>query len=284
MPLTNTTPFWERQETNLPNGIAGLDNTGKLPVSILPLIGVDADTVDGKHASDIIVIGQTAINAEAVVRSTKDTMLENSLNAETTRATNIEGTLKSSIVVLQAGLTAETQIRQTADNSLITAIQTETGRATVVENSNAGAIAAEITRATTAENTLTTNVSGLVAGLIAETQTRQSEVDGISQSLSTETNRAMAAEATLTQAIATETGRATGVEGDLLNTLMGKATLVHVHTSSDVLDMNATLATFLNSQKGVVGGVASLGMDGKVLTSRQKWQRVNLKSKLKLLP
>lgn len=162
--------------------------------------------------------------SEAIARATEDTLLQNQVTGEVTRA-------------------------EAAEAVNAAAINTEVTRATLLENSLSAGLSNEIVRAEAVEATLTSGLAAEIARAEAAEAVLTTAVTTGAASVSTETTRAEAAEAVLTSGLAAEVTARTNGDNTLTTNLAAEITRAEAAEAA----LTASIATLRAVSVGAGG-------------------------------
>ena len=174
------------------------------------------------------------LTAEEQGRVSADTVINERIDIENSRAISAESELADHITNLGQDLTDESEVRSSADTVIITAINDEVNRAVSAETTLSTNLSSEVLRASTTEQTISSRVESYISSndtALSNEISRATNVEsGLSVSITAESERATSAETEIAtdlasyissndNALSDEISRATAEETRLNNAL-----------------------------------------------------------------
>ena len=252
--ISETKDYYNKliSEKGQPNGIAILDENGKVPLIELP----DASTTQKGIVQLTDSISSTSTTTAATPNSVKS--VKDSLNSEINRATSAENTLTTN-------LNSEISRAKSAESTLETNLSDEVTRAKGAENTNATAISAETSRATTKENEIANNLSAeitraknsealkapLASPALAGTPTAPTASAG--------TNTTQIATTAFTQTAVSNHNSSTTAHTDIRDLIAGLTTRLNTLADSDdtTLDQLSEIVAYIKSNRTLIENVTT---------------------------
>ena len=204
--------------------------------------------IANREAKDAEIEGKVAQNASGI------TALDNSIKAETYRATTAEQALSGKIATeheeVFGAINAEAERAQGAEKALQASIDAEIKRATDVEASLTKLIDSETQRAQNIEGQLTTSINSEAN----ERSTKDAQLDA---AIKAETTRATSVENELRDKITAEASLARQGEANLATAINNEQTRAEAAETKLTTDLTAEITRAQNAEAGLSGAIAS---------------------------